>query len=182
MPADGRVPAGAAPAGTLAADFVPIVIDVEASGFGRGSYPIEVGMALADGSRHCFLVTPPPAWTAWDDTAEAVHGISREQLAGHGRPVEEVASALNKMLRGRTVYSDAWAFDMSWLGKLFDAADLFQAFRIADIAELLDEGQRRRWHPVKEAVMDELGVERHRASIDALVVQQTWLRLRVEAD
>ena len=32
--------------------MTPIVIDVEASGFGKGSYPIEVGVVLPDGSRH----------------------------------------------------------------------------------------------------------------------------------
>jgi hypothetical protein len=177
MPADG--PGRSATASTVAAagDFVPIVIDVEASGFGRGSYPIEVGMAMADGSRHCFLVLPTPDWTAWDDQAEAVHGISRELLADCGRPVTEVASQLNTLLRGRTVYTDAWSFDMSWLGKLFDAADAPQGFRVADIGELLDESQRGRWLPVKDDVMRKLGVERHRASIDAQVVQQTWLRL-----
>jgi hypothetical protein len=180
MPADGPGRSATAPTASPARGFVPIVIDVEASGFGRGSYPIEVGMALADGSRHCYLVTPTDDWTAWDDTAEAVHGISRQLLAEFGRPVEEVASELNALLRGRTVYTDAWSFDMSWLGKLFDAADVHQAFRVADIAELLDEGHRGRWHPVKEAVMRELGVERHRASIDAQVVQQTWLRLNAE--
>lgn len=36
----------------------PIIIDAEASGFGRDSYPIEVGVALGDASRHCYLVSP----------------------------------------------------------------------------------------------------------------------------
>jgi hypothetical protein len=36
------------------------VIDVEASGFGRGSYPIEVGFVLPDGEAVCTLVRPRP--------------------------------------------------------------------------------------------------------------------------
>lgn len=36
----------------------PIIIDAEASGFGTDSYPIEVGVALGDASRHCYLVSP----------------------------------------------------------------------------------------------------------------------------
>lgn len=176
MPADAPA-REAAPPSAPGRGFVPIVIDIEASGFGRGSYPIEVGVALGDGSRHCYLVAPAPGWTAWDESAEAVHGISRKQLADFGRPVAEVAAGLNALLRHRTVYSDAWSFDMSWLGKLFDEADVAQAFRIADIADLMDEERRQRWHRIKESVMRELGVQRHRASIDAQVVQQTWLRL-----
>jgi hypothetical protein len=181
MPAD--TPAGKArvPRARVDGDFVPIVIDVEASGFGRGSYPIEVGLILADGTRHCYLVTPSRDWTAWDEQAEAVHGISRRQLSEFGSPAADVAWRLNELLRDQIVYSDAWSFDMSWLGKLFDEVGTAQAFRVADVGELLDEAARRRWHQVKESVVRDLGLKRHRASIDAQVVQQAWLRLRDEA-
>lgn len=181
MPADPFAGEARVPRALAGSDFVPIVIDVEASGFGRGSYPIEVGLVLADGTRHCYLVTPSRHWTAWDERAEAVHGISRAQLVDFGRPAAEVAWRLNELLRHQTVYSDAWSFDMSWIGKLFDAAGTPQGFRVADIAELLDEAGLRRWQRVKEAVLRDLGLERHRASIDAQIVQQTWLRLRDEA-
>ena len=90
----------------------PIIIDVEASGFGQGSYPIEIGIALADGSRHCFLVAPARSWKHWDTEAEKVHGISRELLSSHGRPIQDIAWRLNELLRTRTVYSDAWSFDI----------------------------------------------------------------------
>ena len=159
----------------------PIIIDVEASGFGRGSYPIEVGLALPDGSRHCYLIAPARAWKSWDDEAEKVHGISRETLQAHGRPLQDVAWRLNELLRRKTVYSDAWSFDMSWLGKLYDAANMRQTFRLADIAELMDEEQRGRWHAVKQAVSSELGLRRHRASGDARILQETWRGLNQRA-
>lgn len=159
----------------------PIIIDVEASGFGIGSYPIEVGLVLGDGSRHCYLIAPARTWKHWDADAERVHGISRELLSTHGRPLQDVAWRLNELLRNKTVYSDAWSFDMSWLGKLFDAANMHQAFQIADIAELLDDDQRRRWQTVKQAVIEELGLQRHRASGDARILQQTWRRLSQRA-
>jgi hypothetical protein len=178
MPADTPAIKAGVSRARVDRDFVPIVIDVEASGFGRGSYPIEVGVVMADGTRHCYLVTPSRDWTAWDEQAEAVHGISRRQLSDFGSPADDVAWRLNELLRGQTVYSDAWSFDMSWLGKLFEEVGMAQAFRVADVAELLDEATRRRWHHVKESVVSELGLKRHRASIDAQVVQQTWLRLR----
>ena len=57
--------------------MLPCIIDLEASGFGRGSYPIEVGLCLGDSSSHCFLVRPEEDWQHWDPEAEKVHGISR---------------------------------------------------------------------------------------------------------
>ena len=127
----------------------PIIIDAEASGFGRDSYPIEVGVALGDASRHCYLVSPARRWRHWDQAAEQVHGISRAALGSYGRPTWDVAWRLNELLRRKVVCSDAWSFDMSWLGKPFDTAELHQAFCIADIAELIDDEQRSRWARVK---------------------------------
>ncbi|MCG6968099.1 MAG: hypothetical protein LJE59_16490 [Chromatiaceae bacterium] len=161
--------------------MTPIIIDVEASGFGKGSYPVEVGVVLSDGSRHCYLIAPARSWQHWDDAAEAVHGISREALLSYGRPLQDVAWRLNELLRDKTVYCDAWSFDMSWLGKLYDAANMHQTFRLADIAELLDEEQRGRWHDTKQRVAEELGLQRHRASGDAKILQEAWRRLGLRA-
>ncbi len=159
----------------------PIVIDVEASGFGKGSYPVEVGVVLSDGSRHCYLIAPARDWQSWDDEAERVHGISREMLLTYGRPLQDVAWRLNALMRNKTAYCDAWSFDMSWLGKLYEAANMRQTFRIADIAELIDEEQRSRWHAVKQEVIEQLGLMRHRASGDARILQETWRRLTQRA-
>ena len=161
--------------------MTPTVIDVEASGFGKGSYPIEVGLVLPDGSRHCYLISPARHWQHWDEGAERIHGISREVLLTYGRPLQDVAWRLNELLRNKTAYSDAWSFDMSWLGKLYDAAGIQQAFRVADIADLIDEQQRARWHTVKLRVAEELGLQRHRASGDARILQETWRRVSQRA-
>ena len=61
-------------------DTVPPIIDLEASGFGRGSYPIEVGFALENREIYSFLIKPEADWTHWSEEAEEIHGISREQL------------------------------------------------------------------------------------------------------
>ncbi len=159
----------------------PIVIDVEASGFGKGSYPVEVGVVLSDGSRHCYLIAPARGWQSWDDEAERIHGISRETLLAYGRPLQDVAWRLNELMRNKTAYCDAWSFDMSWLGKLYEAANMRQTFRIADIAELIDEEQRSRWDAVKQEVIGQLGLMRHRASGDARILQETWRRLTQRA-
>ena len=42
-----------------------ITIDVEASGFGVGSYPIEVGVAFPDGGTQCYLIKPEHDWIHW---------------------------------------------------------------------------------------------------------------------
>jgi hypothetical protein len=161
---------------------VPAVIDVEASGFGAGSYPIEVGMVLANGRSHCYLIRPAPTWTHWDPEAEAVHGIRRDILESRGAAVAEVARTLNQILRGQTVYSDAWGHDRSWLARLFEEAEVSQHFRLESLRSLLTDSQLERWQGTRERVIREVGQMRHRASVDALIVQQTFLRSLPDAE
>jgi hypothetical protein len=157
----------------------PVVIDVEASGFGRGSYPIEIGTVLDDGTRHCYLVRPEPEWSHWDGHAEAVHGIPRDILFDRGLPVLEVAQKLNEELGRRVVYSDGWGVDRSWLALLFDCAQIPQLFKLESIRALLDEEQVATWHDAKNEIMMELDLQRHRASADALIVQRALVRVGV---
>lgn len=156
----------------------PTVLDVEASGFGRNSYPIEVGFVLPNGHSYCTLIRPEPEWTHWDAQAEATHHISRALILQRGLPVVEVARTINAQLAGQTVYSDGWAHDFSWLGALFEAAELSPAFKLENLRALLDDQQADRWHTVKAQVTSERGVQRHRASADARLLQLTLLRLR----
>ncbi len=153
------------------------VIDIEASGFGRGSYPIEVGWVLADGSARCCLVQPAPGWTHWDAAAERVHGITRATLLAHGRPARSVAEQLNVDLAGATAYCDGWAHDYPWLAALFDAAELTPAFRLETVARLLDAGALERLGSAREQARREMGVRRHRASNDARALQRALQQL-----
>jgi hypothetical protein len=157
---------------------IPAVLDMEASGFGRASYPIEVGYALPDGQTFCTLIQPIPEWTHWDTSAEAVHGIPRSAVLQRGRSVVEVAQHLNDHLGGRTVYCDGWANDYSWLAALFDAAGRRPAFRLEHLRTLLNEREASNWHATKEQVASELRLQRHRASSDARVLQITLQRVR----
>jgi hypothetical protein len=150
---------------------LPAILDIEASGFGRGSYPIEVGFVAADGGSFCGLVIPEPDWLHWDDSAEALHGISRELLQRHGRPVRWMAEQLNERLAGQTVYCDGWGQDYPWLARLFDAAGMRQRFRLDDLRRLLDEAEAHRWRGVTESVRQRQQLKRHRASSDARVLQ-----------
>ena len=63
----------------------PNIIDVEASGFGTASYPIEIGLALENGERYCSLIKPLAEWDHWDETAQELHGIKRAHLNKHGK-------------------------------------------------------------------------------------------------
>lgn len=159
---------------------LPVVLDVEASGFGRHSYPIEVGFVGPDGQSFCTLIRPELGWTHWDPAAEEVHHIPRAVLVRRGRPADEVARLLNHHLRGLTVYSDGWSNDYSWLGLLFDTADLVPAFRLENLRLLLRDHEADQWHEVKQQVLQETGPQRHRASADARVLQLTLMRLRAQ--
>ncbi len=156
----------------------PAILDMEASGFGKASYPIEVGYALPDGQTFCTLIRPAPEWTHWDADAEALHHLTRDVVVQHGRPVAEVARHLNEHLRGRTVYTDGWAHDYPWLAALFDAAELRPAFKLDSLRALLNEHEAATWHLVKDQVARDLSLQRHRASSDARVLQLTVERLR----
>ena len=157
--------------------MIPAIIDIEASGFGRRSYPIEIGVVLPDRESHCFIIRPPEHWDHWDSAAEAVHHIPRSLLLDKGLPPEEVAARLNQLLSGETVYSDAWCHDLSWLGKLFDICGQPLLFRLEGLRYLLSEAEAALWHPTKAQVLEELRLHRHRASSDARVLQETYLRV-----
>ena len=78
---------------------IPCIIDIEASGFGSHSYPIEIGFITPEGKRYCSLIKPHRRWTHWDQNAESVHKISRTTLQEHGKPAHLVARELNENLK-----------------------------------------------------------------------------------
>jgi hypothetical protein len=154
------------------APSLPCVMDIEASGFGRASYPIEVGYVLPDGRAACMLVRPPAAWTHWDAEAEQVHGITRSTLAAHGRPPRDVALTLNRDLQGLTVYCDGWAHDYTWLAALFEEAGLSPSFKLESVGALLDEAHLNQLDAARRDAVAALGLKRHRASNDARALQR----------
>ncbi|MGC3875090.1 hypothetical protein ACPF7Z_17705 [Halomonas sp. GXIMD04776] len=156
---------------------LPILLDVEASGFGRGSYPIEIGLARADGSTCAFLVQPLPEWIHWDPKAELLHGISRNRLQREGHPSVKVARWLNDELGTSGIaYSDSWGYDNTWISLLFYHAGVLPRFRVEALRRLLSDVQLAQWKRVKEALIEERGIQRHRAGEDARLLQLTYLR------
>lgn len=147
-------------------------LDIEASGFGRQSYPIEVGYVREDGQAWCTLIRPLPEWTHWDEEAAQLHGIQRESLLRHGRSPDAVARILNDALAGRTVYCDGWAHDYTWLGALYEAAGRSPSFKLESVQRLLDDAHRPRLDPALQQLRSRSGAtQRHRASGDARVLQ-----------
>lgn len=158
-------------------ETLPTVLDIEASGFGRGSYPIEVGIARADGTNCAFLIQPLDEWTHWDPKAELLHGISRERLRREGLPVREVARWLNDELSSTgKAYSDSWGYDNTWLSLLFHHAGMLPGFRLEALRILLSEAQQALWSDTKEAMIAERSIHRHRAGEDARLLQLTYQR------
>lgn len=147
-------------------------------GFDAYSYPIEVGLALEGGSKFCTLSMPAPDWTHWDDDAEKVHRISRDILETYGRQLEDVANFLNAILYSKTVFADGWVVDKPWLTTLFHAARVPMEFSVSSLEMILSEPQMAAWQETKTQVVADMGLVRHRASFDALIIQETYRRTR----
>ncbi len=154
---------------------IPTIIDIEASGFGQLSYPIEVGVITETGKRYCSLIKPLEEWTHWSDEARQLHGISRELLQRKGLGVGQVCYELNQLLAGKTVYSDGWVVDHPWMIKLFHAAKSQMQFSFSSLETILTEPQMERWHQTKQSILDNNPITRHRASTDAELIQNVFV-------
>ena len=121
------------------------ILDVEASALERGSYPIEVGVALVRRPSEPIgvgakFIRPTKEWLdtgVWSKSSEAVHGIPLELAQREGEPVEHICDWLNGLLGTDTIVAtDAPRYDQDWLDTLFAAAGREQNFRIFDLQML----------------------------------------------
>jgi DNA polymerase III epsilon subunit-like protein len=148
-----------------------ITIDFEASCLSRHghSYPIEVGIADANGGSRAWLIQPHRSWDGWDWTEEAqnLHGISYDRLLREGEPVGDVANALRQALTGHRVIADSW-IDAYWLETLAAAAGTFLPSKIGHISTVMDElGSTAQEIIAAQTELDRQGFRRHRAADDA---------------
>lgn len=157
--------------------ILPSIIDVEASGFGAHSFPIEIGVVREDGARFCKLILPLDDWTHWDQEAEALHGISKSNLLEYGTHAIDVCQQLNEFVGSSTMHSDGWVVDQPWLSKLYASACVQMTFRLSPLESLLREYHLLQWDDIKQDVTREFGGSRHRASVDAMIIQQTYARV-----
>lgn len=158
--------------------FCPTIIDIEASGFGSTSYPIEIGVVKFNGERYCALIKPAEDWQHWCSNAEKIHGISRELISERGKTSHQVCAELNEFLADTTAYSDGWACDSPWLTRLFFAGRTQRSFYLSPIENIATEEQLLLWDNTKIQMQDQLNIQRHRASGDAYLIQQTYVETR----
>lgn len=156
----------------------PTIIDIEASGFGSYSYPIEIGVVKENGERFCALIRPEHDWEHWCKNAQSIHGISRSMIESAGRRPREICHHLNDFLGDTTIYSDAWTHDSPWLNRLFFAARINPRFHLSPIELITTEPQLMVWDDAKVKLARQLDIKRHRASCDAYLIQQTYLYTR----
>lgn len=148
-----------------------VAIDFEASCLPRHgrSYPIEVGIARTGGAAQSWLIRPHPSWEGWDWTEEAenLHGLSRDQIAREGAPVQQVVIELRAALSGACVIADG-PIDGYWLRVLEEAANVGPIAEVIELRTLLD-GKEIRSAAVFDAIerVDALPLKRHRAGDDA---------------
>lgn len=147
-------------------------IDLEASGLGADSWPIEVGWCFPEGAPCAHLIRTAPDWkdAAWDPKAEALHGVAREELARAGAAPEDVCDALNGALGGVKVYSDAPDWDGFWLYRLYQAARMRQAFELWDFRDLFAHLSYEQICAVR-AQASAVAPHCHRAAADVLHMQ-----------
>ncbi|SDY84619.1 Exonuclease [Citreimonas salinaria] len=105
-------------------------LDLEASGLGPDSWPIEVGVAWLDGRRvirHSSLIRPRAEWPedAWSQVSAQVHGIPRSVL-NDAPDADEVAEWFLDLVGDRALVSDAPDHDGMWLQRLLrERRDIF---------------------------------------------------------
>lgn len=150
-------------------------IDLEASGLGAASWPVEVGWGGVTGAPTAILIRPDASWNnaAWDPEAEKLHGLSRDRLAREGAAISVVCEALNAALSGRAVYSDAPDWDSFWLYRLFATARIRQGFKILAFADLVTPMMGAH----AEALVGEAEARaprRHRAAADVAFLQTLY--------
>lgn len=99
------------------------IIDIEASGLGFGTFPIEIAVINLTGDvSYSALIKPQSDWLDWnwDEMAEQVHNISWKMLQDDGLLAERVAKEVWDILAGCELYSDAPQQDLAWLEVLRD--------------------------------------------------------------
>lgn len=101
-----------------------IFLDFEASSLSKRSYPIEVAWVFEDGRSESHLIRPAPGWDDWDDAAEAIHRITRDELEADGDDHAEVAHRMVAELSGHDLLASAPSWDGKWLSVLLRAAKL----------------------------------------------------------
>ena len=150
------------------------VIDFEASSLSRRSHPIEVGVTNGK-QAYSSLIQPMEHWSDWNQESEKIHNISRSMLYSHGSSASVVASDLNSLLSGKTIFCDCAEWDRFWKNVLFSDNSIHCLFDIEDIQQLLasrniDIGE---YLAMREVLVSSREYVEHRALDDARLIWKT---------
>ena len=171
--------------------------DLEASGLGQATYPIEVAYAEADdealteGDAGSWLIAPTEDWRdygSWDPAAESLHGLTFDRLVAEGVPVEEVARRMNARFSGVPVFSDSPLSDANWCGILFEWSPEPARFALLEFRSLITHTVRlavgdRPLAEIRPLIEEARTIARqahpiaHRALPDALRLRTQWLHI-----
>jgi len=151
------------------------IIDIEASGLGFDSYPIEVA-ALVNGKRKSWIIKPEPDWLFWSSEAEDMHGISRLQLVNEGMRARQVVAELSEFIEHSDgiLYSDAAYWDTDWIETLYIAVNQLRLFHIESIYELLDDKQSLVFNKNKLKLSKSGKYRQHRAKEDVNMIFEAY--------
>jgi hypothetical protein len=146
------------------------ILDFEASGLSKESYPIEVGLSNGE-VNFGSLIKPLPDWKHWCEKAESIHNIKREFLLTEGEQAFAIANRLNNLIQYDEVYCDSLEWDGFWLNVLFSSAGLTPYFKLKDVRELLQEGTKiTQYLAIKKDLEDSGLYTLHRALDDARLI------------
>lgn len=149
------------------------VIDFEASGLHRSSYPIAVGITNGQIEYHA-LIQPMKHWNYWSDESERVHGLTRDALFSKGTVAAEVAKQLNALMTDQEVYCDCVSWDSFWARVLFSDNGLHQRFTLSDALPLLQSDIQIERFLAERARLQGSGFYRvHNAMDDARILWQS---------
>ncbi len=108
--------------------------------------------------------------------AEKIHHITNEKLLRHGKPIAKVAESLNKLLTYHTAFAEGWVVERPWIQMLFAEAGLEMSFRLKNLDSITSNEQQAIWESVNNEVVARNNLQRHRASTDAWIIQQTFIQ------
>jgi hypothetical protein len=167
-----------------------VFMDFEASSLRKNGFPIEVAWVFEDGAGEGHLIRPAPDWRDWDDSAEAIHGLSRSRLDEEGEAVDRVGRRMIEVLAGHDLYASAPSWDGKWLSALLRGAGLPRhALRLRDTELVQRESAREILSGlfggeelrglvdsvVARALAEDSSPVRHRALDDAEQERRRWL-------
>jgi len=101
-----------------------LIIDIEASGLGPGSFPIEIGwFGFGCAVWRISADRPEADWplSAWDEVAEDSHAIWLAMLRREGMLAADLCRALRGAFNGLMLVSAADLSDQAWLDRLLEA-------------------------------------------------------------